>query len=51
MLCLLRRIVKRAMRHQSNTKPESSDAPAISDKKARREAKKMEIKMQKKAEK
>lgn len=48
---LFRRIVKKAMRHQPNAKVETGQAPPASEKKARREAKKLQIKMQKKAEK
>jgi hypothetical protein len=49
-LLSFRRIVKKSMRNQGNNQPEiqhTTDKP-ISDKKARREAKKQEIKMQKK---
>ncbi len=38
------------MRHQPNSKPETTEVvPEQTDKKARREAKKLEAKMQKKA--
>ncbi len=39
------------MRNQPNVRHESAPASVVSDKKARREARKMEVKQQKKAEK
>jgi hypothetical protein len=50
-LFLFRRIVKKSMRNQPNVRHESAPASVVSDKKARREARKMEVKQQKKAEK